>query len=457
MIARWPGLLSDQVRSPFAPSHVSARSSHESRNCAVSPRDRVIAWLLSGESLPLARNRAPQAVRSHEPKITRYGPPIRARTRTSGPCDRAVLLHMACKGKEAAASSTPSRSRTTKNSSRGRDDGFLADLFDSIIHYDRWKTMENRGYTHERIIHLSKGESDFWHDRIEGLGWGFMYNAFISINVTLVREFCANFSTNHQDTIFLRRRRILFTENDIREYLNINIDLPGSGMNDAFKEATERRKENNLDLGLVFSVIGRQDTNWANNPVDDTIPERKLDNAILNAQATTWHKLIIANVDPKQHGTTFDLNHAILIYVLMTEGVVNLPRIMRDVLLKRLTGNSRNLLPYPIFISRLASRFQVPVFAGDVFYEVREQDMFYPYGDWKVEQPKVRRGRVIPPPQPLQVQQEEQQQPPPAASEIPSTSAQHLSEPSLQEIMRHLERQERLLHRQVVRSRTRRL
>ncbi|MED6172557.1 hypothetical protein PIB30_051179 [Stylosanthes scabra] len=90
---------------------------------------------------------------------------------------------------------------------------------------------------------------------------------------------------------------------------------------------------------------------------------------------------------------------------------------MRDVLLKHPMGNSRNLLPYPIFISRLASRFQVPVFAGDVFYEVREQDMFYPYGDWKGEQPKVRRGRVIPLPRPLQVQQEEQQQPPPTASE----------------------------------------
>ncbi|MED6202067.1 hypothetical protein PIB30_101675 [Stylosanthes scabra] len=119
----------------------------------------------------------------------------------------------------------------------------------------------------------------------------------------------------------------------------------------------------------------------------------------------------------------------------MAEGVVNLPRIMRDVLLKRPMGNCRNLFPYRIFISRLASRFQVPVFAGDVFYEVREQDMFCPYGDWKGEQPKVCRGRVIPPLRPPQVQREEQQQPPPAASEIPSISAQHLSEPSLQEII----------------------
>ncbi|MED6201560.1 hypothetical protein PIB30_096224, partial [Stylosanthes scabra] len=69
----------------------------------------------------------------------------------------------------------------------------------------------------------------------------------------------------------------------------------------------------------------------------------------------------------------------------MTEEVVNLPRIMRDALLKCPIGNS-----------------------CDVFYEVWEQDMFCPYGDWKGEQPKVRRGRVIPPLRPPQVQQEEQ-------------------------------------------------
>ncbi|MED6128802.1 hypothetical protein PIB30_101468 [Stylosanthes scabra] len=79
----------------------------------------------------------------------------------------------------------------------------------------------------------------------------------------------------------------------------------------------------------------------------------------------------MVNIDPKTHGTTFYLDHAILIYVLMTEGVVNLPRIMRDVLLKRPTGNSRNLLPYPIFISRLATRYQVPEFPGDEIYRMR--------------------------------------------------------------------------------------
>ncbi|MED6224228.1 hypothetical protein PIB30_081915, partial [Stylosanthes scabra] len=196
----------------------------------------------------------------------------------------------------------------------------------------------------------------------------------------------------------------------------------------------------------VYQVIEGPGNNWENNPADHTIPEIKIDNAILNAQATAWHKLIIANVDPKQHGTTFDMNHAILIYVLMTEGVVNLPCIMRDVLLMRPTGNSRNLLLYLVFIGRLPSRYQVPEFPRDEIYNLREQDMYCLCGDWKGEQPKVRRGRFIPPPPAPQARQAEQNppSPPPQPAKIPSSSVRHSSEPSLREVMRYLRRQERL-------------
>ncbi|MED6115047.1 hypothetical protein PIB30_086418 [Stylosanthes scabra] len=159
------------------------------------------------------------------------------------------------------------------------------------------------------------------------------------------------------------------------------------------------RKNGELDMDLVYQEIRRPETNWANNPVDNTILDRKTDNIILNTQATAWHKLIIANIDPKQHGTTFDLNHAILIYVLMTKGVV---------LFKRPTRNSR---------------------------------------DWKGEQPKVHRGRLIPPSPAPSIQQAEQHPPfpppQPATSEIPSSSVLRLPDPSLRKVMRYLHRPER--------------
>ncbi|MED6127241.1 hypothetical protein PIB30_086123, partial [Stylosanthes scabra] len=349
---------------------------------------------------------------------------------------------MACKGKEVASASTPSRNRTTKNSNRGRDDGFPIEHFDYQIHYDRWKTMEHRGIMHERIIRFPNKEPDFLLGHIKGLGLGFMYNALPSINVNMEREFCSNFSADYQTHVFLRGRRIPFSEDDIHHFLGIDIDLPPPGEDDMFKTRVTTKKNGELDMDLVYQVIGRPGTNWANNPADNTIPDKKIDNVILNVQATAWHKLIIANIDPKQHGTTFDIIYAILIYVLMIEGVVNLPRIMLDVLLKQPTVNSHNLLSYPVFIARLAIRYQVPKFQRDKIYHVREQDMYCPYGDWKGEQPKVRRDRLIPPPQAPSVQQPEQQEeqqppppPPPLASEIPSSSIQPPPEPSLREIM----------------------
>ncbi|MED6209384.1 hypothetical protein PIB30_054140 [Stylosanthes scabra] len=79
------------------------------------------------------------------------------------------------------------------------------------------------------------------------------------------------------------------------------------------------------------------------------------------------------------------MNHALLTYVLMTRGLVNLPHIMRDILLVRPTKHPRHLLPYPIFISRLAIRHEVPEYPRDEFYVVREVDMYVPYGDWRGE------------------------------------------------------------------------
>ncbi|MED6153242.1 hypothetical protein PIB30_099964, partial [Stylosanthes scabra] len=249
--------------------------------------------------------------------------------------------------KEIASASTPSRARSTKNSNRGRGETFPADRFDNQIHYDWWKALERRGYVHERIICLPEEEPDFLRARVLGLGWVFMYNPLVRIIVTMVREFYP-------------------------------------GVDDAFEAAVKVYKEGNLNMTDVFRVIGREDTNWADDLAVDTIPN-PLDHAILNAHASAWHKVIMANVDPKTHGTTFDTRHTLLIYVLMTEGVVSLPRIMRNILLTRPVKHSRHLLPYPVFISRLASECRVSEYPGDEFYTAREVEMYCPYGDWKGE------------------------------------------------------------------------
>ncbi|MED6210110.1 hypothetical protein PIB30_060998 [Stylosanthes scabra] len=197
---------------------------------------------------------------------------------------------MARKGKEIASASTPSRALSTKNSNRGRAKLFR--LIDSTI-----KSIMIGGM--------------LW-----SVGDMFMNGSSISPRKNLISselvcwglEFCANVSSTEQDVVFLRGVKIPFTEDAIHRHLGIRIDLPDLGVDDAFEAVVKVYKEGNLNMTDVSRVIGREDTNWADDPAVDTIPN-PLDHAILNAHASAFNKVIVANVDPKTHGMTFDMSH----------------------------------------------------------------------------------------------------------------------------------------------------
>ncbi|MED6186667.1 hypothetical protein PIB30_068939 [Stylosanthes scabra] len=312
---------------------------------------------------------------------------------------------------------TPSRVRASRNSNRERGDNFPNNRFDHQIHYDRWKGLENRGIVHERIVRIDREEEPIFRNRIQGLGWRFMYDDLVRINLSIVREFCANFSSAKQDHVFLRGKRIPFTEAHIRRYLGILGDAPDADVDDAFVAlAKSYERGEDVNMAAIYEDIGRPKTNWADNPAVHIIP-KTVHNSVLNARATAWHKIIMANIDPKTHGTKFVLKHAFLIFVLMTEGDVNLPRIMRDILLVRPTKHPNHLLPFPVFIMRVANRCEVPEFPNDKFHVIRPDELA-------------------------------EQLPQPETSDAPSASAQPAMDRSYQQIMRHLERQERLLRRQ---------
>ncbi|MED6173084.1 hypothetical protein PIB30_055983 [Stylosanthes scabra] len=298
---------------------------------------------------------------------------------------------------------TSSRGRPSRNSNRVRQDTFPNERFDHQLHFDRWKGMENRGNFHERIVRVDREEWPIFRNRIQELGWGFMFGDLVRTNLSMVREFCANFSSATQNHVYLRGKKIPFTEAHIHGYLGIPGDAPDADVDDAFITlAKTYKKGEDVNMGAIYAEIGWPETNWADNPADNTIPN-KINNSVLNAKATAWHKIIMANIDPKTHGTKFDLKHAFLIYVLITDGDVNLPRLMRDILLVCPTKHPNHLLPFPVFIMRVANRHE--------------------------DDPA-------------------KQLPQPETSAAPSASAQPAMDRSYQQIMRHLERQERLLRRQ---------
>ncbi|MED6219229.1 hypothetical protein PIB30_033935 [Stylosanthes scabra] len=203
-----------------------------------------------------------------------------------------------------------------------------------------------------------------------------------------------------QEYVFLRGKKIPFTEANIHNYLNIPDEVPDAGVDDTFVTlAKTYAAGGDMNMEAIYATIGRDDTNWADNLAVNLIP-KNMNNSILNPQATAWHKIIMANIDPKTHGTKFDMKHALLIYVLMTEGAVNLPRIMRDILLVRPTKHPRHLLPFPVFITRLANRYEVPEFPNDKFQTIRPVDMYVSYGDWRGEKARALASqRRQPPPQ----------------------------------------------------------
>ncbi|MED6136738.1 hypothetical protein PIB30_058581 [Stylosanthes scabra] len=64
----------------------------------------------------------------------------------------------------------------------------------SRLHYDWWKGLEDRQIVHERIVRLDGDEERVFRERTHRLGWRFMHDYLVRINVSMVREFCVNFS-----------------------------------------------------------------------------------------------------------------------------------------------------------------------------------------------------------------------------------------------------------------------
>ncbi|MED6140721.1 hypothetical protein PIB30_096209 [Stylosanthes scabra] len=113
----------------------------------------------------------------------------------------------------------------------------------------------------------------------------------------------SNFSVPSQPHVFLRGKKIPFSKEDIGRHLHIPYELPPAGEDDIFKMTVKAYNDDEINMDGVFKLL----------------------------------LLLMENIDPKTHGTTFLMEHALLIYVLIKEGIVNLPMMMRDIMLKRST------------------------------------------------------------------------------------------------------------------------
>ncbi|MED6114721.1 hypothetical protein PIB30_083228 [Stylosanthes scabra] len=120
-----------------------------------------------------------------------------------------------------------------------------------------------------------------------------------------------------KEEVYMRGRRIPCHLRDIEGVLH----LPRLEGKSGHHQAGERYDNNELDMNEVIQVIGREGATWT------AVPGR-LDKNLLNKDAWMWMKLVVSNIMPTRHETTLGIDHILLIYALMAGMSVSLPGIM---------------------------------------------------------------------------------------------------------------------------------
>ncbi|MED6164798.1 hypothetical protein PIB30_093655 [Stylosanthes scabra] len=262
-------------------------------------------------------------------------------------------------------------------------------------------------------------------------GWDFMYNPTIDINMTLVREFYANRNEKNQKEVYMRGRRIPCHFRGIEGVLH----LPRLEGKSGHHQAGERYYKNDLDMNEIMRVIGREGATWP------AVPGR-LNKNLLNKDAWMWMKLVVSNIMPARHEITLGIDHVLLIYALMAGMSAFLPGIMVATMNEDLVKIKKQLLPFPMFITKWAIANGVPTYPGDEIFKVPKAQQFFPYGQWKTDS-EVERNLAPPTPAPAPAPV-----PPPAAStRAPAPSCGSSLQQSGDDLMRALRRNERIMRR----------
>ncbi|MED6115389.1 hypothetical protein PIB30_090019 [Stylosanthes scabra] len=277
-------------------------------------------------------------------------------------------------------------STRTRGTSSRRQASQEAERFDTPVHAKRGEIHTKRNVMHERVINF-RGKRDTFQPHILAWGWEFMYDPVVAINMTLVR--------------------------DIERVLHIP-RLEGTSEH---KKLGEKYDKNELDMDEVIQVIGREEETWPEVP-------GRINSKTLNKDAWMLMKLIVCNIIPMRNETTLGADHILLIYALIKGITVSLPGVMVSAMNNDPTKYKRQLLPFPIFITKWVEEAGVPTYSGDEIFNVPKAQQFFPYGIWKKDE-EVERDPAPPAPAPI---------PPPAArtthTNTPASSHDSSSQPS---------------------------
>ncbi|MED6114413.1 hypothetical protein PIB30_080027 [Stylosanthes scabra] len=317
-------------------------------------------------------------------------------------------------------------SRTRGTSSR-RQTSQEAERFETQTHAKRGQILSEKKVMHERTINF-RGKQDTVREQIFARGWQFMYDPAIPINISLVREFYANRDQKNQPEVYIRGRKIPCHRGEIEGVLGI----PRLEGKSEHKELGDKYDSDDLDLDEVMRVIDKDGATWP------SIPGR-INKKILNKEASMWMKLAVCSILLTRHETTLGVDHILLIYALMKGMTISLSGVMVLAMNDDPTKSKRQLLSFPMFITKWAEGAGVPTYPGDKIFNVPKAQQFFPYGLWKEERKAAE--DPIPPPMPSPVR------PLATHTDIPAPFTRNSPQPSRKELMRALRHNEHIMRR----------
>ncbi|QHN77811.1 uncharacterized protein DS421_19g656050 [Arachis hypogaea] len=217
--------------------------------------------------------------------------------------------------------------------------------------------LAERSYNNEHLFILPPNIATFVEPQIERRQWGFLQRQPRQANLSWVVEFYYNFYLPSLQSVFVRQKQVAITEEAIQQALSLP-PIP-EGL-DAFQEAALKRQMYQFNWEAVLRVIALPGSRWIYG-YHRTRPKGILASA-LTLEARVWGQIISHYIFPSTHESSFTADMAVLLWCILTDQPLNLPRHIRNAMGHvQIAGN----LPFPALVSDLVLAARVSYRAGD--------------------------------------------------------------------------------------------
>ncbi|MED6121854.1 hypothetical protein PIB30_033969 [Stylosanthes scabra] len=249
----------------------------------------------------------------------------------------------------------------------------------------KFREIGKRSLHFERRLENPDNLLKFVAPRIEKFKLQFIDRELVQVNDTWVREFYSNLHDEDLNSVFLRGKQIPITEVVIQNILKI--PAPPKGKDD-FQKAKEAQKTYTFKWNLVLDRLTKPGSSWVPGKIKLDPTGIQVDD--LTIEACLWQQILTNYVMPSTHDGKITSDMALLIWCVLEEKQVYLPRlIIRESFGKiHKFGN----LAFPCLITQMALKLNVEWDVEDYKPIVPRSKELIPHGIWyKSENPAKRK------------------------------------------------------------------